>query len=67
MSHPDDQRLKEAYARIGALSKEKQGEAIWRFSRSYSAPSACIRFDGCWLDGDSVVWPDGERWPARSC
>jgi len=64
--HPDDDRLAEAHARINALPRDKRGEAMRRASRSYSVPDTCVRFDGCWLDGDFVVWPDGERWPARS-
>ncbi len=66
MPHPDDDRLREAYARIAALPREKRGEAMRRASRSYSSPHTCVRFDGCRLEGQDVVWPDGERWPARS-
>ena len=67
MPHPDDDRLREAHARINALPKDRQGEAMRRASRSYSAPEFCVRFDGYTLEGQDVVWPDGERWPARSC
>jgi len=52
-------------ARIAALPKEKQHEAMVRASRSYSVPETCVRFDGCRIEGGDVVWPDGERWPAR--
>lgn len=52
-------------ARIAALPKEKRGEAMRRASRSYSVPETCVRHDGCRIEGGEVVWPDGERWPAR--
>ncbi len=50
-------------ARIAALTGEARHEAMQRASRSYSAPQGAIRFDGCRVDGNELVWPDGERWP----
>ncbi len=38
-------------------------ECLARKSRSYSTPKSCVALDGCRLDGDEVVWPDGERYP----
>ncbi len=55
-----------AHARIAALPKERQPEALRRLSRSYSAPDTCIRFDGCRREGDVIAWPDGEWWPVRT-
>lgn len=64
----DDERLFAAHARIAALPKEKQREAMIRLSRSYSARRTCVERDGCRLDAATmeIVWPDGERWPTRT-
>jgi hypothetical protein len=53
----------EAHARIAALPRGKQREAMVRASRSYSEPIICVDHDDCKIDGADVVWPDGERWP----
>ena len=62
---PGDRR-DETHKRIAALPRERQGEAMRRASRSYSAPDTCLRHDGCTREGDDIVWPDGERGPARA-
>ncbi len=58
-------RLQEVHERIATLPAEKRREAMRRASRSYSVPETCIRRDRCRLDGDDIVWPDDERYPAR--
>jgi len=65
-SRDDDERLDIAHARIAALPEQERHEAMRRLSRSYSAPRTCVEYDGCHIDGDEMVWPDGERWPMRS-
>jgi hypothetical protein len=61
----DAERVQKVHEWIATLSPEKRQEASRRASRSYSVPETCIRHDGCRLDGDDIVWPDGERYPTR--
>jgi hypothetical protein len=51
--------------RIAALTGEARGEAMKRASCSYSDPDFAVRCHGCRIEGNDVVWPDGERWPMR--
>lgn len=60
-----DPRLAEAHQRIDAMSWDTRSEAAVRLSRSYSCPRTCVEREGCKMDCGYVVWPDGERWPAR--
>ncbi len=62
----DDERLRVVHERIASLKGEARHEAARRASRSYSAPGMCVRYDGCHIEGDEMVWPDGERYPTRS-
>lgn len=48
--------------RIASLSGAARNEALRRASRSYSAPRSAVR-DGARIEGNEVVWPDGERYP----
>lgn len=56
-------RFADTHFRILAMPVDKRHEAMRRASRSFSAPDTCVRHDGCRIDGEDVVWPDGERWP----
>ncbi len=38
-------------------------ESMRRRSMSYSASEYQLTRNGCMIEGDEVVWPDGERWP----
>lgn len=48
--------------RIAKLPREQRHEAMRRASCSYSAPCSAVR-DGACIEGNEVVWPDGERYP----
>ncbi len=63
----DASRLSEAMQRISTLpnTDPRRTEMARRASRSYSVPRACVKEDGCTMDCGYVVWPYGERWPAR--
>lgn len=62
---PDAARLATVHERIATLSGEQRREAMRRLSVSYSAEwSATER--GAHIDGDEMVWPDGERYPRRT-
>lgn len=48
-------------ARLNALSDKQRAKAIPRASCSFSTPQTAVQRGGR-IEGDEVVWPDGERY-----
>lgn len=61
----DADRLVRIHRWIASLPKEQQTEAYRRASCSYSGERSALAW-GAHVEGDDMVWPDGERYPRRT-
>lgn len=58
----EEERLAAARARIAALPGPAREKARDRMRVSWDRADYAVQHYGCALDGNEVVWPDGDRW-----
>lgn len=63
--HINECRLFVVRERIAALPEELRHEAWSRIGVSYDSPEYAVKHYECKIDGNEVLWPDGQRFPIK--